>query len=88
MKKLDEYLYYEEKNPNLKIYMGDCLEIMPLLDQVDLVVTDPPYGMNFKSNHRTEKHERIYGDDKLPIETINYALAMANRGGVRVLSLG
>lgn len=41
--KLEDYLYYEEKNPDLKIYCGDCLEIMPLLPKVDLVVTDPPY---------------------------------------------
>lgn len=46
MKKLEDYLYYEEKNPDLKIYCGDCLEIMPLLPKVDLIVTDPPYGVN------------------------------------------
>lgn len=45
MKKLEDYLYYEEKDPDLKIYCGDCLEIMPLLPKVDLVVTDPPYGI-------------------------------------------
>ncbi len=27
------------------IYLGDCREIMPLLDPVDLVLTDPPYGI-------------------------------------------
>ena len=46
MKKLEDYLYYEEENPSLKIYHGDCLEVMPLLPKVDLVVTDPPYGVN------------------------------------------
>ena len=25
------------------LYEGDCLEIMPTLDKVDAVVTDPPY---------------------------------------------
>ena len=25
------------------LYLGDCLEIMPTLDKVDAVVTDPPY---------------------------------------------
>lgn len=44
-KKLEDYLYYEEKNPDLKIYCGDCLEILPLLPKVDLVVTDPPYAV-------------------------------------------
>ena len=54
---------------------------MPLLHQVCLLVTDPPYGINFQSNHREVQHEKIHGDESLPIETIKYALAMANRGG-------
>lgn len=28
-----------------ELYLGDCLEIMPTLDVVDAVVTDPPYGI-------------------------------------------
>ena len=36
--------YYQE--PNITIYCGDCLEIMPqLTEKVDLVLTDPPYGI-------------------------------------------
>jgi len=27
------------------LYLGDCLEILPTLDRVDAVVTDPPYGI-------------------------------------------
>ena len=34
--------YYE--TPLGKLYHGDCLEIMPMLEPVDLVLTDPPYG--------------------------------------------
>jgi site-specific DNA-methyltransferase (adenine-specific) len=45
MKKLEDYLYYHEDGPPvIDIYLGDCLEIIPLLPKVDLVVTDPPYG--------------------------------------------
>jgi len=29
------------------LYLGDCLEVMPLLGKVDAVVTDPPYGVNY-----------------------------------------
>jgi DNA modification methylase len=29
------------------LYLGDCLEILPTLDKVDAVVTDPPYGVAF-----------------------------------------
>ncbi len=28
------------------LYHGDCLDIMPTLDKVDAVVTDPPYGID------------------------------------------
>ena len=30
---------------NCTLYQGDCLAIMPLLKDVDAVVTDPPYGI-------------------------------------------
>lgn len=29
------------------IYLGDCRNIIPLLPKVDLVLTDPPYGIDF-----------------------------------------
>jgi len=34
---------------DVKLYLGDCLEIMPHLDKVDAVITDPPYGINYTS---------------------------------------
>jgi site-specific DNA-methyltransferase (adenine-specific) len=81
MKELKDYLYYEEFNPSIKVYLGDSNEVMRLLDQVDLTITDPPYGMNFRSNHRADKWNAIHGDNELPIDTIKFALAMANRAG-------
>lgn len=38
--------YFETKLG--KLYHGDCLQILPELDPVDLVLTDPPYGLNTK----------------------------------------
>lgn len=61
------------------IYHGDCREVLPTLEPVDLVVTDPPYGMRFRSNYRVERHERIEGDDALPLEVIEQAIAAATR---------
>lgn len=29
------------------LYLGDCLDILPMLPKVDAVVTDPPYGIGF-----------------------------------------
>jgi DNA modification methylase len=40
--------YYTE--PGIEIYCGDCREILPELPKVDLVLTDPPYGMNWNSS--------------------------------------
>jgi site-specific DNA-methyltransferase (adenine-specific) len=37
-----------EKIGDCTLYLGDCLEILPTLGKVDAVVTDPPYGVNFK----------------------------------------
>ena len=36
--------YYETESG--KLYCGDCLEILPQLEKVDLVLTDPPYGID------------------------------------------
>ena len=30
---------------NATLYLGDCLEILPTLQKVDAVITDPPYGI-------------------------------------------
>ena len=50
-----------------KIHNIDCLEFMKTLPDkcIDLVLTDPPYGMSFQSNHRKVKHEKIVNDTNL-----------------------
>lgn len=30
------------------LYLGDCLDMLPTLPKVDAVITDPPYGIEFK----------------------------------------
>lgn len=45
------------------LYLGDCREILDLsLLEESTVVSDPPFGMAFRSNHRNEKHEAIAND--------------------------
>jgi DNA modification methylase len=44
------------------LYLGDCREILPTLEDVDAIVSDPPYGMSFQSNFRKEKHIAIAND--------------------------
>jgi site-specific DNA-methyltransferase (adenine-specific) len=66
VKQLSDYEYHRE--PAGVIYCGDCMEILPLLEpnSVDLVLTDPPYGLNYLSNHYKgiNPHNRIINDDK------------------------
>jgi site-specific DNA-methyltransferase (adenine-specific) len=48
-----------------KIYLGDCLEVMKDIDDksIDLVITDPPYGINYSSYGTNSK--KIINDDNL-----------------------
>ena len=39
--------YYDEDG--ITIYNADCREVLPELESVDLVLTDPPYGLDWKS---------------------------------------
>ena len=34
-----------EKIGNATLYLGDCMDILPTLEKVDAVITDPPYGI-------------------------------------------
>lgn len=69
--------YYERAG--VTIYHGDCAEILPALEPVDLLVCDPPYGMGFRSNHRIVKHRRIAGDEAFPTWLLAAAMAKARR---------
>ena len=46
---------------------GDCIVEMYMIGtgSVDMILTDPPYGMAFQSNHRNEKYDKIKSDDNL-----------------------
>jgi DNA modification methylase len=40
-------LYPAEYIGNATLYLGDCRDILPTLDEVDAVITDPPYCIGF-----------------------------------------
>lgn len=56
--------YYD--HAGITIYHGDCREILPTLESVDLVVTDPPYGFS-----------RVQNDDKNFLKIVGPALTSA-----------
>src|SRR5437773_2550217 len=47
------------------VWQGDCLELMKEMPNkcIDLIVTDPPYLMEWQSNRRFDKHKKIKNDD-------------------------
>ena len=47
-----------ERIGDATLYLGDCLEILPTLDKVDAVVTDPPYGIGEAKKHSGMKRSR------------------------------
>lgn len=46
------------------IIHGDCLDVLKTLPDksIDLVVTDPPYGVEWQSHRRKELHKKIEND--------------------------
>lgn len=50
-----------------KLFNVDCLDIMPWFpdESVDLVVTDPPYGMNYRSRRRKQLYDPIKNDKSI-----------------------
>jgi len=71
--------YYEADG--ITIYNADCLEIMPEFadKSFDIVLTDPPYGINFQSNRRKIKYDKIANDDAFNFEAINEFFRLAER---------
>lgn len=64
-----------------KIYQGDCLEIMKTWPDkcVDLVITDPPHGMNYLSNYykNGNPHGVIKGDKLFPLDALGQMFRIA-----------
>lgn len=45
------------------LYLGDCLDIMPTLGNVDAVVSDPPYGIGESSNNNSSRGKLAIAKD-------------------------
>lgn len=50
--------YYQDDS--VTIYHGDCREILPTLEPVDLVLTDPPYGKQTHNGARTRIGKTVH----------------------------
>ena len=45
-----------------KIYNADCMDVLRTINQesVDCIVTDPPFGVNYKQNFYDDKMEEVF----------------------------
>src|SRR5262249_28679692 len=64
--------YYEDSHATL--YHGDCREILPALDYVNFILTDPPYGGTEQmkgygrmQNYNGNEGRKIFGDQNLDV---------------------
>jgi site-specific DNA-methyltransferase (adenine-specific) len=64
-----------------EVYAGDALDVLPELatESVDLVIADPPYGVEWRSNRRAETFEELLNDAPADREGIRKVLAEAVR---------
>jgi site-specific DNA-methyltransferase (adenine-specific) len=64
-----------------KVWHGDCYKLLESMPDkcVDIVVTDPPYGMSFVSNHRKTKHKKIVGDKEFPVGVIDELIRVSRK---------
>lgn len=60
--------YYQHQD--ITIYHGDCREILPTLEKVDLILTDPPFGVgNFVQTTGNVRGEEVTWNDSTPDES-------------------
>ena len=86
-----------EQIGNATLYLGDCREILPTLPKVDLVLTDPPYGIGAASAsfYGTKKRRNSlaapndYGCDEWDNEPIDdYVLKLTIEAGNKAIIFG
>ena len=61
--------YYEAGG--MTIYHGDCRDVLPTLDVVDLVLTDPPYGIG-EAAGKNKSRSKPFGGTGKTIFATNY----------------
>lgn len=66
------------------LYLADCMDVLPTLERVDCVITDPPYGEATHKGARIMKHDGALIDfahisDERFMEVIDHSVRLANR---------
>jgi site-specific DNA-methyltransferase (adenine-specific) len=65
------------------LYLGDCMDILPTLDKVDAVITDPPYGLaeKLQGGNWGKSFQGAYKDwdAAAPVELVCAALRLSDK---------
>ena len=56
--------YYEADG--VTIYHGDCRDVLPVVGEPDLVLTDPPYGLALRTDYRSRKRGALAACNDYP----------------------
>lgn len=75
--------YYQDSA--VTIYHADCREIVPALGRFDLLLTDPPYGVEFagkSTKHTAPNGGYLGGDSEVGPEVVRMSLPLCERGVV------
>ncbi|MDE2106202.1 MAG: site-specific DNA-methyltransferase [Patescibacteria group bacterium] len=76
-----------EKIGDATLYLGDCREILPTLPKVDVVVTDPPYGISYVSAWRKRgPTDPIANDQDAPLDSVPLMASRLRDGGALYLA--
>lgn len=66
-----------ERIGDATLYLADCMEVLPTLERVDAVVTDPPYGLNAAVS---SANDYIFGDESTAVRDAVMQAVRADTG--------
>lgn len=79
--KKPDYLKPYYQDDHCTIYNADCYDILPLLESVDLLLTDPPYGINEAAGKNKSRGKlgiaKDYGNNNWDNKTLPEHLLLA-----------
>lgn len=70
--------YYEDSRAGIVIYNSDCRNVLHSLPPIDLILTDPPYGVSYVTSRRSrgdELRKAIANDTSLDVVAEAWPLA-------------
>lgn len=83
-KKLKEIIKIKEQIKDIpkenNIILSDCIQEIKKLknNSISCLIIDPPYGIDYKSNHRLAKYEKIEADNEKSFSLLNDSLKEVN----------